>query len=36
MAEIGDVYRFKKKGSLVCFAGLEAPPYSSGKFAWDQ
>jgi len=32
IAEIGDVCRFKKKGSLVCFAGLEAPPYSSGKF----
>lgn len=32
MAEIGDVRRFPKKGSLVCFAGLEAPPYSSGKF----
>ena len=32
MAEIGDVYRFRKKESLVCFAGLEAPPYQSGKF----
>jgi len=32
MAEIGDIYRFKHKGSLVCFAGLEAPPYQSGKF----
>ena len=32
MAEIGDVYRFRSKGSLVCFAGLEAPPYQSGKF----
>ena len=32
MAEIGDVLRFKKKESLVCFAGLEAPPYESGKF----
>ena len=32
MAEIGDVLRFQKKGSLVCFAGLEAPPYQSGKF----
>jgi hypothetical protein len=27
MAEIGDVIRFRSKGSLVCFAGLEAPPY---------
>ena len=32
MAEIGDVCRFRSKGSLVCFAGLEAPPYQSGKF----
>ena len=32
MAEIGDIYRFEKKGSLVCFAGLEAPPFQSGKF----
>ena len=32
MAEVGDVLRFKKKESLVCFAGLEAPPYESGKF----
>ena len=32
MAEIGDIYRFPKKDSLVCFAGLDAPPFSSGKF----
>ncbi len=32
MAEIGDITRFSKKESLVCFAGLEAPPYESGKF----
>ncbi len=32
MAEVGDVFRFAKKESLVCFAGLEAPPYESGKF----
>ena len=32
MAEVGNIYRFKHKGSLVCFAGLEAPPYQSGKF----
>jgi len=31
MAEIGNIYRFPKKGSLVCFAGLEAPPHQSGK-----
>jgi len=32
MAEIGDITRFRSKGSLVCFAGLEAPPYQSGTF----
>jgi len=32
IAEIGDVGRFKSKNSLVCYAGLEAPPYESGKF----
>lgn len=32
MAEIGDVYRYRNKGALVCFAGLEAPPFQSGKF----
>lgn len=30
IAEIGDVRRFPKKNSLVCFAGLEAPPNQSG------
>jgi len=32
IAEIGDVFRYRSKGSLVAFAGLEAPPYQSGKF----
>lgn len=32
MAEIGMVSRFRNKGALVCFAGLEAPPFQSGKF----
>lgn len=32
IAEIGDIGRFKSKNSLVCYAGLEAPPYESGKF----
>lgn len=31
MAEIGDIGRFKSKNSLVCYAGLEAPPNDSGK-----
>jgi len=32
MAEVGEVARFRSKGSLVCFAGLEPPEYQSGKF----
>ena len=32
IAEIGDVSRFTKKGSLVAFAGLDAPPFQSGTF----
>ena len=32
MAEIGDISHFAKKGSLVCYAGLEAPPHQFGKF----
>jgi transposase len=32
MAEIGDVSRFPKKSSLVCFAGFDVPPFQSGKF----
>lgn len=31
MAEIGDVRRFSHKGALVAFAGVDAPPYQSGK-----
>ena len=30
IAEIGDIRRFPKKTSLVCFAGLESPPDQSG------
>ena len=32
MAEIGDVRRFTHKGSLVAFAGMDAPPFQSGTF----
>ena len=32
IAEIGDVRRFKNAGSIVAYAGLDAPPYQSGKF----
>jgi len=36
MAEIGDVRRFPKKSSLVCFAGLEPTDNQSGKFQGDE
>lgn len=32
IAEIGDVRRFPHKGSLVAFAGVDAPPFQSGTF----
>ena len=32
MAEIGDVRRFPKRENLIAFAGVDAPPYQSGKF----
>lgn len=31
MAEIGDIHRFPKKSSLVCYAGLDTEPHDSGK-----
>ena len=31
MAEIGDIHRFPKKSSLVCYAGLDTEPKDSGK-----
>jgi transposase len=36
IAEIGDVRRFSKKSSLVCFAGLEPTDNQSGKFQGDE
>ena len=36
IAEIGDVRRFSKKSSLVCFAGLEPTNNQSGKFQGDE
>lgn len=33
IAEIGDIRRFSKKTSLVCFAGLESPPHESGSIS---
>ena len=32
IAEIGDVRRFKNAGSIIAYAGLDAPPYQSGRF----
>lgn len=36
MAEIGDIYRYAKKSSLVCFAGLEPVENQSGKFQGNE
>ena len=32
IAEIGDVRRFKNAGSIIAYAGIDAPPYQSGQF----
>lgn len=32
IGEIGDVRRFKNGKSLIAYAGIDAPPYQSGKF----
>ena len=32
IAEIGDIRRFTNAGSLIAYAGLDAPPYQSGQF----
>lgn len=32
IAEIGDLTRFKSKHSLIAYAGIDAPPFQSGKF----
>lgn len=32
IAEIGDIRRFKNAGSLIANAGIDAPPYQSGKY----
>ena len=36
IAEIGDVRRFRKKSSLVCFAGLEPEANQSGSYQGDE
>jgi transposase len=32
IAEIGDIFRFRGRTSLACFAGIESPPHQSGKY----
>lgn len=32
MAEIGDIHRFSRKQSIIAFAGVDAPPFQSGKY----
>lgn len=32
IAEIGDIRRFENAGSIIAYAGLDAPPYQSGQF----
>ena len=32
MVEIGDVRRFSKRSNITAFAGVDAPPFQSGKF----
>ena len=32
IAEIGDIRRFKNAGSIIAYAGLDAPPNQSGQF----
>lgn len=29
---MGNIRRFKNAGSIIVYAGLDAPPYQSGKF----
>ena len=32
IAEIGDIRRFENRNSLIAYAGIDVPPYKSGKF----
>ena len=36
IAEIGDVRRFHSGSALIAYAGIDAPPYQSGKFNGTQ
>ncbi len=31
IAEVGDIRKFKNAGSLIAYAGIDSPPYQSGK-----
>lgn len=32
IAEVGDIRKFRNKHSLIAYAGIDAPPYQSGRF----
>ena len=36
IGEIGDVRRFKNGKALIAYAGIDAPPYQSGKFVGSE
>ena len=36
IAEIGDVRRFHNRNSLIAYAGIDVPPYQSGKFSANE
>lgn len=36
IGEIGDVRRFKNSKSLIAYAGIDAPPYQSGRFTGSE
>lgn len=36
IAEVGDIRRFTKKSSLVCFAGVESPPPTSQELLTEK
>lgn len=36
IAEIGDIRRFRSKSSLIAYAGIDTPPYQSGRFTATQ
>ena len=32
MAEVGNIHRFHSSGALIAYAGIDVPPYQSGKY----